>query len=162
MSNLPLSIKLKLLYAMKHYHLTMEDGYRLFGTYVGNWGGKATVWRFDAVKGGKVVKSVVKTPDTKLHLEVKNSNPCMHEGSTYDMSAIRIRLLDSNDNLASYAQIPVCFRAEGPIEIAGPKIAVLEGGMGGTYIRTVGKTGNAVLHIQTDQTESVSVSFIID
>lgn len=162
MSNLPLSIKLKLLYAMKHYHLTMADGYRLFGTYVGNWGGKATVWRFDAVKGGKVVKSVVKTPDTKLHLEVKNSNPCMHEGSTYDMSAIRIRLLDSNDNLASYAQIPVCFRAEGPIEIAGPKIAVLEGGMGGTYVRTVGKTGNAVLHIQTDQTESVSVSFIID
>ncbi len=162
MSNLPLSIKLKLLYAMKHYHLTMEDGYRLFGTYVGNWGGKATVWRFDAVKDGKVVKSVVKTPDTKLHLEVKNSNPFLHEGSTYDMSAIRIRLLDSNDNLACYAQLPVRFTAEGPIEIVGPEIAVLEGGMGGTYIRTAGQTGKAVLHIQTDQTDSVSVSFIID
>ncbi len=162
MSNLPLSIKLKLLYAMKHYHLTMEDGYRLFGTYVGNWGGKATIWRFDAVSHGKVIKSVVKTPDSRLHLEVKNSNPCLHEGGTYDMSAIRIRLLDSNDNLASYAQLPVRFSTEGPIEIAGPDVAVLEGGMSGTYVRTTGAKGNAVLHIETDQTAPVSVSFIID
>ena len=38
-----------------YYRMTFEDAHQLYGKYVGNWGDAATVYRFDAVKDGKIV-----------------------------------------------------------------------------------------------------------
>ena len=159
MANLPAVYKARLAYAMVKYRMSFEDGYALYGKYVGNWGGEATVWRFDAVKDGKVTASTVKTPGQKLHLDVKASSTILHEGEVYDMAAVRIRLLDENGNPASYAQLPVSFRTSGPIKIVGPRIAVLEGGMCGLYVRTVGKKGTASLTIHCEGMNDVEISF---
>ena len=159
MANLPAKYKAMLAYAMVKYRMSFEDGYALYGKYVGNWGGEATVWRFDAVKDGKVTASTVKTPGQKLHLDVKTSSTVLHEGEVYDMALVRIRLLDENGNPASYAQLPVSFRTSGPIKIVGPRIAVLEGGMCGLYIRTVGRKGPASLTIHCEGMNDVEISF---
>ena len=43
--------------------------------------------------------------------------------------------------------MPLDLETEGPIGIIGPKRARIEGGMGGTYIKTLGKCGAAKLTI---------------
>ena len=158
-SALPARYKAELAAIMVRYKMTFEDGYNLFGKYVGNWGGEATKWRFDAVKNGEVIASVTKTPGKKLHLEVKVSKTELAEGETYDMAAVRIRIVDENGNSAPYAQYPLAFETTGPIEIAGPSAAVLEGGMSGLYIRTTGETGHAELTIRCADLEVQNISF---
>ena len=44
-----------------------------------------------------------------------------------------------NDNIVSFYQEPVVLSTEGPIAIIGPEIISLQGGMGGTYVRTTGE-----------------------
>ena len=159
MANLPARYKAMLGYAMVRYGMSFEDGYALYGKYVGNWGGEATVWRFDAVRDDKVIASRVKTPGQKLRLETEVSNACLKEGDVYDMAAVRIRLLDENGNPAVYAQLPVRFETRGPIEIAGPRTAVLEGGMGGVYVRTAGEEGSASLIICCEGVQNTEIRF---
>lgn len=159
LAGLPLSYKLKLGWCMLRYKMSFEEGVALYGKYVGNWGGEATRWRFDAVQENKVVRSVTICPSVKLHLEVLVSHQTLREKDTYDMAAIRVRILDGNGNPAPYAQLPVQFALEGEAELVGSETAVAEGGMTGTYLRTVGKAGKAVLTISAPQTESVTLSF---
>ena len=40
---------------MLRYKMAFKDGVALYGKYVGNWGGEATRWRFDAVQDGNAV-----------------------------------------------------------------------------------------------------------
>ena len=159
MANLPFGAKLKLAWVMLRYRMSYADGVALYGKYVGNWGGASTVWRFDAVRDGKVVRSVSKCPDTVLHTEVKPSATVLAEGDTYDMAAVRVRILDSNNNPACYAQLPVEFRAEGCIELVGPQTVTAEGGMCGCYVRTVGKEGSGKLTVKTAQTKTVEIIY---
>ena len=89
------------------------------------------------------------------------SHTHLKEGDTYDMAAVRVRLVDENGNIAPYAQLPVQFRLEGCAELVGPAIATAEGGMTGTYVKSTGKNGEAKLTIHTDQTEDVMLIFKI-
>jgi beta-galactosidase len=73
------------------------------------------------------------------------------------MAAIRIRILDENGTPAPYAQLPVIFTLEGAAELVGPSIVTAEGGMCGTYIRTVGAVGNIKLTVSTLQTDPVTI-----
>ena len=151
----------KMGYAMMKYGLKYQDAVALYGKYVGNWGGEATVWRLDALKNGQVVASRTCCPSSKLHLEVTPSATVLREGDTYDMAAVRVRVLDEFGNLAPYAQLPVQFRLEGAAELVGPGITCAEGGMTGAYIRTTGKAGAAKLTVSTAQTESVEIVFTV-
>ena len=94
-------------------------------------------------------------------LEVKPSHTDLREGDTYDAAAVRIRILDEHGNIAPYAQLPVKLELSGPAELIGPDVVCAEGGMTGTYIRTTGETGEAVLRISTSQTEAVTVRFTV-
>ncbi len=161
MANLPVSYQAKLGFAMLRYRLSFSDGYRLYGKYVGNWGGEATRWRFDAIKNGKTIASVTKMPSAKLHLHAEASHTALAEGETYDMAAVRIRILDENNNTASYAQLPVSFSVSGALELVGSKLAAAEGGMTGTYVRTTGETGEGTLTISAEGLESVLIHFTI-
>ncbi len=138
------------------YHMSMEDAVELFNRYIGNWGGESTAYRFDAIKNGEVVKSIVKTPMTKRSLSVKVSRNDLIEKHTYDVAAIRICATDENGNILPFANDPVVFETEGEIELIGPKVVSLQGGMFGTYVKSKGKTGKAKLKI-TDITGEVTV-----
>ena len=162
LAGLPLAYKVKFGWCMLHYKMTFEDGVALYGKYVGNWGGEATRWRFDAVQDGNVVRSVTLCPSAKLHLEVKASRTTLREQDTYDMAAVRVRILDENGIPAPYAQFPVQFTVEGSAALVGPQTAVAEGGMTGTYLRTVGIAGESVLTVSAPQTQPVVLRFTIE
>ena len=146
-------------YAMMRYGMKYEDAVALYGKYVGNWGGEATVWRLLAVKNGEVIATYTCSPSARLHLEVIPSHVQLTEGNTYDMAAVRVRIVDENGNVAPYAQLPVHFTLEGDAQLAGPAVATAEGGMTGTYLKTIGKTGEARLTITTAQTDPVTILF---
>ena len=151
----------KMGYAMVKYGMKYADAVALYGKYIGNWGGEATQWRLDAEKNGEIVTSYTCSPSAKLHLEAKASHIVLEEKDTYDMAAVRIRILDENGNIAPYAQLPVCFSLEGPAELVGPTVVTAEGGMTGTYIKTTGESGEVKLTITTARTEPVEVVFEI-
>ena len=160
-SNLPLRYRLLYAKIMFQYKMSYSDGVALFGKYVSGWGSDSITWRFDAVQNGKVVKSVIKRPSAKLHLSYQVSRTNLVEGSCYDMSAIRIQVKDEYHNLASYAQLPLNLITTGPIEIVGPNTVVTEGGMTGTYIKTTGEEGEAVLTISTPDCSAMTIHFTI-
>jgi len=149
-------------WAMLRYGLTLKDATALYGKYVSSWGSEATVWRFDALRDGKMIASTTQSPSAKLHLEVTASQTHLTEGNTYDMAAIRIRVLNEYGNIVPYAQLPVMLELSGDAAIVGPEVVTAEGGMCGTYIRTIGKSGTARLTIRTNQTEPVTVDFAIN
>ena len=78
------------------------------------------------------------------------------------MAAVRIRLLDEFNNIASYAQLPVTLKATGSIDLIGPSIVTLEGGMSGTYVRTNGKEGVGTLTISIQGVEETTVNFLTE
>ena len=147
---------------MKRYKLSLKDVTDLYGKYVGNWGGSATVSRFDAVKNGKVVKSRTLCPNADLHLEVRTSATVLKEGETYDMAAVRIRVLDGNGNIAPYSMSAIRYEAKGAIELVGPSVSVAEGGMTGTYVKTTGKKGKGLLKIRADGLEDIEIGFSVE
>ncbi|MBQ7416133.1 MAG: glycoside hydrolase family 2 protein [Oscillospiraceae bacterium] len=149
-------------WAMVRYKITMDEAVQLYGKYIGNWGGEATVWRFDAQSKGEVVASATRCPSAALHLEVKASHTVLNEGCSYDIAAVRVRILDEFGNTASYAQLPVRFKLEGPARLVGPEIATAEGGMCGTYIRTTGIAGEVKLTVSTGQIPPVTVHFTVN
>jgi len=162
LAGMPKADLVRMGYAMIRYKMSFKDGVALYGKYVGNWGGEATVWRFDAIQNGRVTASVTCCPSAKLHLEVTPSHRELAEGATYDMAAVRIRVLDEYGNVAPYAQLPVRLTLEGPAELVGPAVVVAEGGMTGTYIRTMGKTGTAKLTVSVDGLEPVEIMFEVN
>ena len=161
LAGMPKADLLRMGYAMVRYKMSYKEGVALYGKYVGNWGGAATVWRFDAIKDGEVVKSVTCSPNTALHLEATPSSRVLREGASYDMAAVRIRILDGNGNTAPYAQLPVRLTLEGPAQLVGPDAVTAEGGMCGTYIRTTGESGTAKLTVSAHGLKPVTVEFTV-
>ena len=161
LANMPLFDKLLLGWCMVRYRMSFEDGVKLYGKYVGGWGDKATVWRFDGIKDGSVCVSAVKTPGSRLHLDVTVSSAELEEGDAYDMSGIRVRILDDNNNTAVYAQLPVQFEITGAASLVGDSAVTAEGGMCGNYIRTNGERGKARLTVSCTGMEPVTVEFTV-
>ena len=147
---------------MLKYGMTFQDGVDLYGKYVANWGGEATVWRLDGKKDGKVIVSVTCCPRSKLHLDVKVSHTCLKEKDSYDMALVRVRILDENGNPAPYAQSPVKFALTGDAELVGPDVVTAEGGMCGSFVRTTGKGGSAKLTVSAYGLEDVTVEFTVE
>lgn len=162
MSNLSLKAKLKAAWLMLRYRMSFGDAYALYGKYIGNWGGESTLYRFDAIKNSKVVKKVCKGPFESRRLEIKASHTILREHETYDVASIRICMTDQNGNVLPFYNGVLRIETEGPIKIIGPKNAMLQGGMGGIYIRTIGKSGKALVTIFSENTKSMSVELTVE
>ena len=162
MENMPARMKFSLIEAMTRYKMTFEDAYSLFGKYIGNWGGKATEFRFDGIKNGEVVKSVIKCSMSRLCLDLKVSSNKLTERSTYDVAAVRIKVTDEFGNVMPFYNKQALVEIDGPVELIGPSMADINGGMGGIYIRSAGAEGKASVKISLpDHDVSSEVMFDI-
>ncbi|MBQ5950767.1 MAG: glycoside hydrolase family 2 protein [Lachnospiraceae bacterium] len=141
---------------------TMKDANRLFSKYVGDWGGASKSYRFEAVKNGEVVRTVVKEPmDGTVRLEVRLSRVHLVERGTWDAAAIRVRALDANGNVLPFYMEPVRVTVQGPLAVIGPDIVPMRGGLGGTYVRTVGESGEAAVTLSVPGAEPVTVRLTV-
>lgn len=120
---------------------------RLYEKYILENTGLVPEYRFDGVKDGRVVSSITRVPMKMHDLEIRVSATELREDKTYDVASVRFRALDENGNILPYANNPLALKAEGSIDLIGPKFITLQGGMGGTYVRTNGKMGMGKLMI---------------
>lgn len=159
LNDLPKSALMTAAKLMLAYHMKPEEAVPLYTRYVGDWGGESTSYLFEAVKDGKVVKRLVKEPASSVRLMAEADHYELAEKNTYDVAAVRIKAVDENGNLLSFFQEPIWLEAQGEVEIIGPNTVSLQGGMGGTYIRTLEKAGEGSLKIRSLQTEEVLLTF---
>ena len=123
---------------------------RMYYKYIGVLGSPTSVYRFEAVWHGRAVKTVIREPVQSVRLECTVHNPILTDGPTWDCAAVSLRAIDQNGNLLPYCSEAVQLSVEGPVEILGPSVVPLRGGMAGTYLATTGEAGRAVLHCKME------------
>lgn len=161
-SAIPARTILTALKMMMIYHMKPIQFVDLYTKYIGDWGGTTKVYRFDAIKGGQIVKSVVKEPMKQVCLHAGADHRELLEEESYDVAAVRIRALDEHGNLLPVCNEPVVLRTEGPVELIGDSVISLKGGMGGTYVKTTGQGGKAALYLKMAQAEEVKIEFEVN
>lgn len=161
-NNLPFNNKISMAYLMLKEHLKMEQAADLYYRYVGGWGGAVTTFRFEAVKDGKVIKTIDKKPAADISLATSISSEVLKEGDTYDVAEIRIKAVDDNGNLLPYYQEPISLKAWGTVELIGPETVSLKGGMTGAYVRTKGEAGEGGIKIFQQDIGEISIRLRVE
>lgn len=160
--DLPLKIKLEALSLFIRKKIDLPSATQLYNKYFGGWGGRAPSYRFDAIKNGKVVKSITKSACTEPKLVLKADHTNLSEGATYDMALVRIEAQDEFGNRLPYFASSVKLKAEGEIALVGPDEIALPGGAFGTIVKTTGKTGKGKLAVSSSGLKEVSIEFTIE
>ena len=160
LGDIALSVKAKALKAAVRYHMKWEDALRLYNKYIGDWGGKSTSFRFEAVCGGKTVKTVIRETMQQIFLRAEADHTDLCEKRTYDVALIRIRATDENGNVLPFCMETVQLETEGALAIIGPQAVPLRGGMAGTYVKTKRQSGDARLHLSCGS-QKISILFHI-
>lgn len=120
----------------------------LYTKFVGLWGGEASVFKFEAVKGGKVVKTVFKGPVQSIELCADVSSSVLREEESYDVAMVRVSARDNYGNVLPYFAEPAFFEARGAVEVYGPSEAAFRAGTCACYVRSVGKKGKGSLVVR--------------
>lgn len=161
LNHIPKRLYLTALKLLLIYHIDFAEVTRLYTKYIGDWGGTATIYRFDAIKDGKVVKSVTKEPVREIRLDAEADHTILTEQHSYDVALVRIRAVDDHGNVLPFYQEPVRLITEGDISIIGPDTIALQGGMGGTYVKSLGRSGQGALLLQSLTAGEVRIPFQI-
>lgn len=161
LNHIPKRLYLTALKLLLIYHIDFAEVTRLYTKYIGDWGGTATVYRFDAIKDGKVIKSVTKEPVREIRLEAEADHTILTEQHSYDVALVRIRAVGDHGNVLPFYQEPVRLITEGDISIIGPDTIALQGGMGGTYVKSLGRSGQGALLLQSLTAGEVRIPFQI-
>ena len=161
MNNLSVEAKGKAAYLMMRYGMDHDAAYRLYGKYIGNWGDKSVMFRFEAYKDGKLVKELKVAPFEERVLSVEVDHTELVEDKTYDVAALRIRMTDQNGNGMPYFFGALNATVSGELELIAESPVILRAGMGGLYVRTTGKEGRGTLTLSAPGCESKTVDFTI-
>jgi beta-galactosidase len=99
---------------------------------------------------------------TELCLSLDVSSDKLVEDATYDVAAIRIKVTDEYGNVMPLYNRQAYVEAEGSLEVMGPSMVDINGGMGGVYVRTLGVEGKASVTITLpDNGQSSTADFTI-
>lgn len=142
----------------------LAHGPILINDFIGDWdwGGASNQFRFEAIKNKEIVKIVIKEPMKQVSLRVWADHYALKEERGYDVAAVRIQAVDENGNVLNFYNEPVCFEIEGEGSLIGPGVIALQGGMGGTYVKSEGIPGKILLKIHSGQAETLCVEFTVD
>lgn len=161
-SGLPVKELARLAGLMVFGGMKYSDGLRLYATYVQTWGEKTICWRFDAIAGGKVAASVLREPVVAKALRVEADTLTLRDSGTWDAATLRLRAVDQNGNVLPYEAGPVTVEVTGPLEVIGPGVLPLRGGLGGTYLRTTGQPGTARVTLTLPGAAPVTLDFTVE
>ena len=96
---------------------------------------------------------------TAYHMDLTVSSRELLEQRSYDVAEVRIVMRDENGNQLFYFEDPVLAETEGPIEVIGPEIVPVRGGMTGIYVKSLGESGKAALTLRCLGTDPVRIGF---
>ena len=159
LQTLPQEILEQMQQCEEQFGITETDFMSLYGRYIGNWGQKVTRYRFEAIKDGKVVSVITRQPMKQVQLRLNPSHTNLTERHTYDVAAVRIEARSDSGNLLPFYQEPVQLTVTGDIALIGPSLISLKGGMGGTYVKSLGREGQGTLTVSAPGVPDVIIDF---
>lgn len=160
MNRLSFGAKCKAAYLMLRHGMNFDAAYQLYGKYIGNWGDKSVVFRFEAYQNGKLVRELRVSPFTGRVLTAQVDHTELIEDGAYDVASVRLKMTDQNGNPLPYffGVVHTGISGDG-IELIAEDPVLLRAGMGGLYVRTTGKEGRATLTLSAEGCESVRIEF---
>jgi len=161
-NHLPLSVKLVALKLMLRHRMSIEEIGKYYTQYIGDWGQEATSYSLEALREGRVIARIEKKTMKSVDLSIKRDRKNLVEEETYDVATLRIQAVSESGNLLSYLAEPLIVETEGPIEVIGPKVLTLRGGMTGTYIKSLGKPGSGKVTIRLDHRVKKTLDFTVE
>lgn len=163
MSGLPKGTLLKAAWLILNYRMSFSSVAPLYTKYVGDWGGAATTYRFEAVdtNGATIYKTVWKKPMTEVVISAEADHTELIERNSYDVALVRIQAKDEVGNILPVYNDPITLEVSGQLELIGPSVISLNGGMGGTYVKTTGESGEGKLTIRSGNAGEVEIIFDI-
>lgn len=159
---LRLKHKLKMLWVMLFTQLRPSDGYRLYSTYIGNWGSKKTSYRFEGYKDGKLIKTVIKSSVNTPGLKVDADRQSLIEDKTWDAARVAMQMVCENGNPLPYAHEIVKIKCEGPVILMGSDTIPLIGGAAAFYVKTNGESGKGMVTVSTSRFGETAIEFDVE
>lgn len=158
---LSLRQKIKMAIVLMKYKMTIDQAAKLYETYVGKWGMESLEYRFEAVKDGEVVKEETLGPEKENHLLIETDTNTLKETTTYEVGRVLVKHVDQYEHVLPYSREVIQVHTEGPLELIGSSILVLQGGQVGLYVKTMHKKGKAKLIIESARFEKQVIEFTI-
>ncbi len=157
--SLPLRHKLAMGRQMLKNRLSYRQAVGFYGKYIGNWGEKSLIWRFEGIRDGKTVLTVEKGAAADGGLFILPDRTALCEAETWDACRIVIRHLDARGNRCVHSREVVALSAEGAGEIVGPRLLPLTGGSAAFWVRTNGMSGRLTVLVRSERFGTTPVTF---
>ena len=148
-NHLPLKHKLQILYLLKKYKMTYDDGVKMFYKYLSGWGTKMVGYRFEGYLNNEMKISVIKENNTAFNYIVESKRDELKIEDTYDVERFVISKVNQHQELIPYAFDTVTVKVSDHLELIGPSQIALVGGAIGFWVRTKSK-GKATITIETN------------
>lgn len=159
-TRLPLRYKLKILYLLKKYKMTYDQGVMMFYRYMGGWGSEKTSYRFEGYQNDKLIKTVYKENHQSFEyvLDIKQKELKIED--TYDVTRCVLSKVNQKGETVLYGFDPVNIKTTGSIELIGPSLVSLQGGVIAFWLKTKSKGKGKIEVTINDQTiiEELTVS----
>jgi len=149
-NHLPLKHKLQILYLLKKYKMTYDDGVKMFYKYLSGWGTKMVGYRFDGYANNELKISVMKENNTEFHYLVESKRDELKIEETYDVERFVISKVNQHKELIPYAFDALSVEVSDLLELIGPSQIALSGGATGFWVKTKSK-GKATITIKTNE-----------
>mgnify|MGYP002622283519 CR=1 FL=1 len=155
-------VKLALAQLVGMYRMREDQIDSLYQKYIGTPRSGRSVFRFEALRDGKVVAELKKEPVSGMHLEVKCSHMKLVERDSYDVASVRVRAVDDAGNVLCYYDESMRLEAAGAVILIGPEVVPLRGGQSGFYVKSTGESGKGAVRIRVPGMEACVVQFEAD
>lgn len=146
--DMPLRKKLLMGKLMTINRLTFEKGAAMYTKYVGNWGSESVVYTFVGKRKDEVIECK-RGAVTLKKLNITFDHEEFQESDTYDVITVTCIVSDQNDQKLVYFQSAVSVSISGQARLIGPSLISLTGGSAVFYVRSMGKSGEATIIIES-------------
>lgn len=143
--------KIKIYCLLKKYHLSYDDGVKLYYKYLGSWGSRNLVYRFDGYIGDKKVKTLVRENNKTFDYVVEIPRTNLKHDVTYDVAKVIVKKVNQNGDIIPYCFDLIEVNVSGSIELIGPSKLNLIGGTIAFWVKTNGVKGTGTITITTDK-----------
>jgi beta-galactosidase len=157
-NHLPIWKQLKMLFLLKKYHLTLNDGVRMFFEYTSGWGSSETIYTFEGyIDDQCVIKQKIESHKISTY-HLKGDDTMVIE-DTYDVLRLIVEKTNPSDQTLDFAMDGFTVETEGPIELISPNISNLIAGSRAIYVKSkgVGEAKVTVHFIDTSLTKQIKI-----
>jgi len=147
-NNLKFAYRLKMLFLLKKYKMSFDDGVKLFFRYTSGWGSSKMNYRFEGYRDDKLEKIVIKENNDSFSYQITTSKNELIMEETYDVIRFEIKKVNQNNELIPYSFDPLSIKVTSHIELIGPSMLSLQGGAIAFWVKSKEKgKGEITLNI---------------